>query len=65
MKTFIVAYREPTALEQNQGMILCRDGRGKVCTFFCDNHARYAAGALGVVDIMDEEELKHENKKAK
>ena len=62
MKTYIVAYREPTLLEQNQGMILCRDSRGKVRTFSCNNHARYAAGALGVVDIMDEEELKRENK---
>ena len=63
MKTFIVAYREPTLLEQNQGMILCRNGRGKVRTFLSSEDAREAAGILGVVDIMDEEELKRENKK--
>ena len=65
MKTFIVAYREPTELEYRQGMILCHDGRGKVRTFLSNEDAREAAGALGVVDIMDEEELKRENKKAK
>ncbi len=65
MKTYIVAYREPTLLEQDQGKILCRDGSGKVRTFLSSEAARRTAGALGVIDIMDEKELKHENEKAK
>ncbi len=64
MKTYIVAYREPTAMERNPGMILCRDARGRVCTFFSSADAREAAGMLGVIDAMDEKELKHENEKA-
>ena len=65
MKTFIVAYREPTVMERDQGIILCRNGQGKVRTFFSSADAREAAGILGVIDAMDEKELKRENEKAK